>query len=100
MSFKDVLEIAKTKDIDAIMLLVATEVEFQLQHFINAGKITKVQAGSVFEDICNEVENAYLKSEKYSIVNLSLGACALVIDDKIDVKTINKNDIYDKVDEL
>lgn len=100
MSFKDVLEIAKTKDIDAIMLLVATEVEFQLQNFINAGKITKVQAGSVFEDICNEVENAYLKSEKYSIENLSLGACALVIDDKIDVKTINKNDIYDKVDEL
>lgn len=100
MSFKDVLEIAKTKDIDAIMLLVATEVEFQLQNFINAGKITKVQAGIVFEDICNEVENAYLKSEKYSIENLSLGACALVIDDKIDVKTINKNDIYDKVDEL
>ena len=100
MSYKDILEIAKSKEIDAIMLLVATEVEFQLQNYIRNQKITIDEAEKVYENLCDEVENAYLKSEKYSIENLSLGACVLVIEDKIDVKSISKNDIYDKVDEF
>lgn len=100
MSYKDILEIAKSKEIDAIMLLVATEVEFQLQNYIRNQKITKDEAEKVYENLCDEVENAYLKSEKYSIENLSLGACVLVIEDKMDVKSISKNDIYDKVDEF
>lgn len=100
MSYKDILEIAKSKEIDAIMLLVATEVEFQLQNYIRNQKITIDEAEKVYENLCDEVENAYLKSEKYSIENLSLGACVLVIEDKMDVKSISKNDIYDKVDEF
>ena len=100
MSYKDILEIAKSKEIDAIMLLVATEVEFQLQNYIYNQKITKDEAEKIYENLCDEVENAYLKSEKYSIENLSLGACLLVIEDKVDVKSISKNDIYDKVDEF
>ena len=100
MSYKDILEIAKSKEIDAIMLLVATEVEFQLQNYIRNQKITKDEAEKVYENLCDEVEKAYLKSEKYSIENLSLGACVLVIEDKMDVKSISKNDIYDKVDEF
>ena len=88
MSYKDILEIAKSKEIDAIMLLVATEVEFQLQNYIRNQKITIDEAEKVYENLCDEVENAYLKSEKYSIENLSLGACVLVREDNIDVKSI------------
>lgn len=100
MIYKKILDKAKQENISAISLLVAVEVDFQLNNYIYKGAFVVEKATQIYEEICAFVEYCYLKSERYSIEDIAYATCLLIVEEKRKLDKLSKADVYSKIGEL
>lgn len=100
MMYRETLNVAAKDNIDAISLMVAVEVKFQLDKYNKHILFYAKNPNVMFEEICEFVEHCYIKSEGYSIENIAYATCFLIYEEHKKLFNLTKTDVYNKVDNI